>query len=109
MPFRKNDPNIAPGGKRQGAGRKPDWFKQACLGIIRKASLVRLLGEIAQGSAVQKIKTQDGKESEIKVSAEIRDRLKAMEMLFDRGLGKVPQPLSGEDGGPLTVNVTRYE
>ena len=37
------------------------------------------------------------------------DRLKALEMILERGWGKAPQPLDGDgQGGPLTVILRRY-
>lgn len=90
MPFKKGkDPNRAKGGAREGAGRSPDWLKAKCQKIIDKDKLVEFLRDVAKGKNMEQVVTDEG--VSIAVPAAIRERLKATEMLLDRGFGKAAQ------------------
>lgn len=94
MPFEKGN-KLGSGGRREGAGRQPDWFRKRCAEIIEKKKLVEFVGRVAAGEEVEHKVTKDGDIVEVAVSA--HDRLMACEMLFDRGFGK-PIPMNPEEG-----------
>jgi hypothetical protein len=102
MPF-KGTP--APGGRRDGSGRKADWLQKECAGIVEKRNLLIFLGDVADGKPVKQSVAIDGKMAEAKVSADVKDRLRALDMLLDRGWGKAPQSVevSGELTGRICV------
>lgn len=99
MPFEKGH-KFAKGGKREGAGRQPDWFRKRCAEIVEKKKLVEFIGRVAAGEEVESKLSKDGDVVELPVS--IHDRLYASEMLFDRGFGK-PIATAADEGwkGPL--------
>lgn len=110
-------PPPGKGGKREGSGRKPEWLQNECKRIVDVNGLLDFLGDVASGKPVKStlgIKDENGYVKEmsgLQVSADIKDRLKAVEMLMDRGWGKPPQAVEvgGKDGGPIAVAVVRYE
>ena len=81
-----------PGNK--GGGRPHDWLKEKCQGIVEKKRLIEFLANVASGDPfVEKITIKGETIEKTKESAEVRDRLKAVEMLKDWGFGKAPQEL----------------
>ena len=68
--FKKN--NQAAIGHRGGGGRPPDWLKAKCQKIVDREKLVEFLGRVGGGV----------------VDCEVKDRLRAIEILMDRGWGK---------------------
>lgn len=102
MPF-KGTP--APGGRREGSGRKADWLQKECASIVEKRELLVFLGDVAEGKPVKQMIAVDGKIGVGKVSADVKDRLRALDILLDRGWGKASQPveLSGEVTGRIVV------
>jgi hypothetical protein len=87
------------GGKRPGAGRPPEWLRDKCREIIDRQELIDFVGNVAAGLP---FKAMIGS-TEMKVSADVKERLKAVEMLKEWGFGKAAQPLTGADDGPLIV------
>lgn len=87
------------GGKRDGAGRNPDWLRAKCDEIIEKYDLMAFLGKVAGGENVEQVVTDQGET--LPVPASVKDRLRAAEMLLDRRYGKPTQSLehSGEING----------
>lgn len=75
------------GGPRENAGRPKEWLKEKCRTIVDKKKLVEFLGDVASGKRIEQVVTADG--VEIQVPAAIKERLKAVEMLLNRGYGKV--------------------
>lgn len=107
MPFKKgHDTNRAKGGKREGAGRSPDWLREKCRAIFEKNKLADFMGDVAMGKEFPQLATGEGEVLPLPPS--IKDRRAAVEWLADRGFGKVTQPVSGEDGGPITIKVVNY-
>lgn len=105
MPLRKGyDPNRAKGGKRANAGRTPDWLKGRC----REAGpgIIEFLIKVATGGPMEQVVNAEGEV--IGVPAAVKDRIKAAEVVLERGYGKVPQAITGEDGGPVTFKVVKY-
>lgn len=88
MEFAQNN-TSARGGKRAGAGRKPDQFKKAF------------------EAAAKRIITQD--EMDALVASTLSEaksgNVKAAALLFDRLLGKVPQAITGDSTAPITVRI----
>jgi hypothetical protein len=85
-------PPATPGGRRPGAGRKPDVFK-------------RLFD-----NAAKKIVTQEKMDQLVQslIDQAIEGDTRAAVALLDRLLGKAPQPITGEDGEALKV-IVQYE
>ena len=81
------------GSKSPGSGKTPDWLKEKCQNIVDKNNLIEFLGKIASSE-----------------DQNTKDRMKAIEMLLDRGFGKPQQTMehSGDKGRPLTINILDY-
>ncbi len=78
-------------------GRNPDWLKKKCALIVDRNKLIEFLGDVASGKYKDKVPYVRPVRVEI--------RLKAIEMLLDRGFGKPSQDVgvSGEIGGKLII------
>jgi hypothetical protein len=74
-----------------GSGRTPDWLKARCQEIIDKAQVVEFLGSVVAGEDVEQAVGDQGEA--IRLPASVRDRLRAAEILLDRGFGKPNQSL----------------
>jgi hypothetical protein len=87
----KNGAKGAHGGPRPGSGRPPDWLKKKCSEMIDKHKLVDMLADIALNGENESVK------------------LRAIEMLMDRGFGKPAQAmeLSGTVDVPIRINVIK--
>ena len=110
MPFKKGN-NLNPAGGKpgnKGGGRPPDWLKAKCQNIVDKRNLYEWLGEVAAGDLVEQKVVFDNKNKpkKVKCPAEIRDRIKAIEMLSDRGYGKALQSI--EHSGQIDVDVDKH-
>lgn len=97
----------SPGHKGAG-GRPPDWLKSKCAKIVEDKKLIEFLGDVAGGEPfVEKTAMVDsGKVFEkIVVSADLKDRIKAVEILIERAWGRAPQAVEvgGKDGGPIQL------
>lgn len=106
----RNGVKGAQGGKRQGAGRTPDWLKEKCKSLLDKKRLIDFVGDVAAGEPVQAYfgsKDADGRQhkTEATVSADVKERLRAVEMLKEWGFGKSSQPIehSGDIGSKLFI------
>lgn len=93
------------GGKRPGAGRKPDWLRAKCAAIIDQHELIDFVGRVAAGEETEQHMTKEG--DVIDVAPPMRVRLDAVEFLCDRAHGKPQQAveLTGRDGGPISWNI----
>lgn len=93
MAFQKGN-KYASGGAREGAGRPSDWLREQCQ--KHSEDILGFLKQVANGEDVEQVITEDG--DTVRVPAPVRERLKASEMLLDRGFGKASQPIehSGE-------------
>lgn len=104
---------FSPGGTKgnAGGGRKPDWLKDQCRSIVKDKKLIKFLGDVASGEPfVEKTSVIEGENKGITIekmvhSAEVKDRLRAVEMLLDRGWGKAPQSFADGDGNKITPAV----
>lgn len=101
MPAKLKNGNIgAPGGKREGAGRPPDWLKARC----KEAGpeILEFLIQVATGADMEQVVNAAGET--IGVPAAVKDRIKAAEVILDRGHGKPNQAmeLTGADGAELS-------
>src|SRR4051812_14023483 len=85
----------AKGGTREGAGRKPDWLKDKCSELVERKKIIEFLADVASGEKVSRILTVAG--TSIPVSADLKDRIKASEILLERGFGKSIQPVMQSD------------
>lgn len=97
------------GGKREGAGRKPDWLRDQCKKLVDRHQLLEFLANVAAGIETQQVVVKSGPHnSDIEeIPCDTKDRLHAVEMLLDRGYGKAPQSIemSGPGGGPITWKI----
>lgn len=96
-------PPKTPGGKRAGAGRPPDWLKKKCSELIDKNKLLEFVVGVATGEETEVHVTKDG--DVVDCAPSIHDRLRAVEMLLDRGYGKPNQSTTLD--GNLTLNTNR--
>lgn len=88
-----------PGGAQPNAGRPPDWLRQECQKHAPK--LIEFLANVANGKDVEQAVGAEGEV--ISVPAAVRDRIKATEILLNRGYGLPNQPLTGPDGESLNL------
>jgi len=105
MPFQKGN-KLSKGGKRENSGRAHDWLRDKCRTIIERKKLIEFLGNVAAGEPfVEKVSiVSTGKVFEKTIhSAEVKDRMKALEMLADRAFGKATQPL--EHSGTIDLEL----
>lgn len=91
---------LAKGGARPGSGRDSDWLRDKCRALVEKHKLIEFVAAVASGEYVQNVVSPTGEKLAMKVSAEVKDRLRATEMLNDRGWGKAPQALDVKGSGP---------
>lgn len=72
-------------GQTPGTGRPPSAIRHA----LRQSfdQRLKILETIADGMAVQTLKSPSGKETAMKISADVADRIKAIDMLAKYGLG----------------------
>lgn len=94
----KNGVMGAPGGRRDNSGRKPDWLKEKCRKLVSEKNLVGFLAKVASGENFEQVINSEG--DILPLPAPLKERLKAVEILLDRGFGKVPQAL--EHTGEIT-------
>ena len=76
----------------KGGGRPPEWLIAECKKYVEKREIIKFLADVAGGENVREVQSGDGSEV-VGAPAEIRDRLKAAEMLLDRGWGKPDQSM----------------
>ncbi len=72
-----------------GEGRPNDWLREECRKLVRRDKIVEFLAQVANGSNVEQAVGGEGEV--ISIPASVRDRLKATEVLLDRGYGKPDQ------------------
>lgn len=98
-----NGHRIRAGSKNPNAGRPPDWLKSKCQDLIDKNDLVGFLSNVASGEDMEQVVTDAGEA--IRCPASIRDRLRAAEMLLDRGFGKADSKmdLAVTANGPVVI------
>lgn len=84
-------------------GKDLDWLKEKCRELVRRDKIVEFLANVAKGEPVEQAVGSEGEV--ISIPASVRDRIKATELLLDRGFGKASQPmeLSGQDGSPFAA------
>lgn len=73
------------------AGRPKEWLRQKCQEIIDKHRLLEFLANVANGESVEQAVGNEGEV--ISVPASVRDRIKATELLLERGFGKAEQDI----------------
>ena len=91
--------NLAVGGtlgNKGGTGRPTDLFKAKCAKYIDQYQLIKFVADVAAGGNVENRTSENGEL--IKGPANVKDRLHATEMLWDRAFGKALQEVqhSGE-------------
>lgn len=95
------------GAKRKYRGPDPLWIKHQCENIVSKYGLVNFLGEIASGGPLTCKRKIDGKTVVIQLpEPDIKDRMRAIDMLLDRAFGKPTQSHDVEENlGNLLVTL----
>lgn len=78
-----------PRGISQQRGRDQDWLKETCRELVKKNKIVEFLADVATGKDVEQAVGSEGEV--IRIPAAVRDRIKATELLLDRGFGKADQ------------------
>lgn len=79
---------LKPGGtkgNKGGPGRPPSLIRAKCRGAF--ARRIKLLAEIAEGEALEVVRDATGRETTMRKSASVADRLKALDLLGKYGLG----------------------
>lgn len=76
------------GNTTPGTGRPPSIIRERLRGSF--ADRVKILETIADGKVIQRM-TIDGKETRAEVSADVGDRIKAIDMLAKYGLGTLKE------------------
>ena len=82
------------GSKSVGSGRTTEWLKAKCQRLIDRGKIIEFLLDVAMGKDVEQKVNENGEV--IKIPADVRDRIKASEILIDRGFGKCAQPIGAE-------------
>lgn len=99
----------APGGAREGAGRKPDWFKERCRQILEETKALDFLASVIRGDEIKPHISMTGDVA--LVPPDLEDRMKAIDRIKEWGHGKTPLPVratdeDGEDiGGVILLPV----
>lgn len=93
--FKPGHNGGAKGGPRPNSGRPPEWLRAKCQGIVEDKELIAFLGKVADGGDAEQVVTDKGEA--IPVPAAIKERLRAIEMLLDRGWGRSMQPMEVKD------------
>lgn len=78
-----------PYGVSKQKGRDQDWLKEKCRELVKKHAIVEFLAKVANGENVEQAVGGEGEV--ISIPASVRDRLRATELLLDRGFGKPDQ------------------
>lgn len=95
---------LKPGGtrgNRGGSGRPPSVIREKCRGAFWKQ--VKLLEQIAEGEALAIVKDATGRETDMRVSAPIAERLKAVDLLGKYGLGTTTTETDTEGNDAIRV------
>jgi hypothetical protein len=101
--IKMNPPKTRPhGGKREGAGRKPDWLKEKCKKLIDRKKLLDYLARVAAGEETEERATKYGA---VTVAVSAHDRMHAIELLMDRGFGKALQAVEHSGSVATTFNI----
>lgn len=82
-----------------GDGRPNEWLREKCREIVKRDKIIDFLADVAKGKDVEQAVGDQGEA--IRLPASVRDRIKATEVLLDRGFGKAEQVLDmtvREDG-----------
>lgn len=92
-------------GKSGNPGGRPKGFGE----YIRKQTkdgqeLVDFHLRVLRGEETQQVATKDGP---VECGPSIRDKQNSSDFLADRGWGKVPQPVSADDGSRVVVMIGR--
>lgn len=91
-------------GKKGRSGRPPSVIREKLRGSFAKR--IKILEQIADGTAIVNVKLPDGSESKTLVSAPIADRIKALDMLAKYGLGTTITETDTE-GNDILIRVRR--
>lgn len=102
-PFEKGTKaGIQNGGAREGAGRPADWLREKCRSLCEeKGGVLDFLAVVARGAEIEQVVNAAGET--LPLPASVKDRIKASELLLNRGYGMPNQPLSGPDGESLSA------
>ncbi len=90
MPFEKGKSGN-PQGSKPGvhhSGRPADWLIKKCQSLVDKKKLVEFLANVASGHEFPQLATSEGEVLPLPPS--IKDRIRATEILLNRGFGKEP-------------------
>jgi hypothetical protein len=98
---------VACGKHAPGSGRPADWLKAKCREIVKNKKLVEFLGAVASGVDIDQSINENGEC--LKIPASIKDRLRAAEMLLDRGYGKPEQAVAVSGNVGVVWNVIRSD
>ena len=93
------------GGKREGAGGKPDLFKAKCRNVIDTPAFWKWAKRVFEGDKVVPHATKDGVEY---TEADVHERVHLWEKLAGYGFGKPSQEINfGEETAGNFISVIR--
>ena len=105
--------NLVPGkgnrgGKREGAGRKLDAFKERCRNVVDKPSFWKWAEDVFDGKDVNTKLDKEG--CKIKLPADVSERVYLWEKLAAYAYDKPAQAMqvTGKDGEPIVIQQIRY-
>ncbi len=93
---KRKDGKKRHGGKRSGSGRKPALIQKKELGDVKERISKHALVEIKKKSRLLILLDKLFSEGR-------KGKIPAINSYLDRVIGKVSQPISGPDGGPIEV------
>jgi hypothetical protein len=110
----KHHRHLLKGGKvghKGGSGRPPDWLKNTCKKFVKQKRLIAWLASVASGDFFHtRVWVDDsGVTHHEKEPAAVKDRIRAIELLLERGWGKPAQEVTGVDGGPIVYKIVDYK
>ena len=104
-PFEKGH-KFAKGGKRAGAGRKPNWFKELCAEELEKnkAAGIQLIGKIYRGEAdIEHASVSFGQVVKYTLKPSAQDSIAAGVFLRDSSEGRPAQAVNL--GGKVSLDI----
>lgn len=109
MPFKGVRNNH--GGKREGSGRKTDFFKKQCDKLVQSKTFFKFAADTFSGKAVEPHVIRDGfKYRIILTPAGVSSRTYLWKTLAEYSKGKPATvlELQGKDNGPITFKIVNY-
>src|SRR3990167_4054330 len=92
------------GGKRPGAGRKSDYFREKCRDMLRSKDALKFIDEVVRGVKIEPHVSDGGV---VYTEPGVMARTKMLEFLRETGEGKPASVLDMGDGDHVFLGVIR--